>query len=86
MVDRELGEAEVLKLPHHGGTFLISPFFKMISPKIGIISVGKGNSYGHPAEAVLKSLVGVEVLRTDEDGTVLVETDGSQVQARQSPD
>ncbi len=86
MVKEGLGEAEVVKLPHHGGTFLAEPFFRMISPKIGIISVGEGNPYGHPAEGVLESLVGVEVLRTDEDGTVLVETDGYQVRARSSLD
>lgn len=84
LVDKGLGEAEVLKLPHHGGTFLVPTFFKMALPKIVIISVGEGNPYGHPAKGVLKSLVGTEVLRTDEDGTVLVETDGSQIQARHS--
>ena len=51
---------------------------KIIKPEISIISVGEGNSYGHPTENVLSRLsaIGSDVYRTDADGTIVVETDG----------
>jgi len=46
-----------------------------LKPKIALISVGAGNSYGHPASntvAALKSL-GAKTLRTDQDGAIAVD-------------
>jgi len=46
-----------------------------LHPKIALISVGAGNSYGHPSAntgLALKSL-GAKVLRTDLDGAVSVD-------------
>jgi competence protein ComEC len=50
-----------------------------------VISVGAGNSYGHPTAGTLSTLAGhgVPTLRTDEDGTVTVEVDStSQILVR----
>ena len=46
-----------------------------------MISVGKGNSYGHPHEEPLSRLnqAGVTILRTDELGTIVARTDGKEV-------
>ena len=43
-----------------------------------MFSCGRDNRYGHPAEAVLGRVRerGAKVFRTDEDGQVVVETDG----------
>lgn len=70
--------AEVLKVPHHGADSLWEPFLKSVGPKLSVISVGKNNSYGHPAEATLEKLknIGSEILRTDRDGTVEIISDG----------
>ena len=50
-----------------------------IKPEVAIISVGTGNSYGHPTAEALGRLqtVGAKVYRTDQAGTVTVTTDGN---------
>lgn len=41
--------AEVLKILHHGGRNSTTPdFLAAVKPRLGIISVGEGNAYGHP--------------------------------------
>ncbi len=44
-----------------------------------MISVGAGNSYGHPTAGTLATLVrhGVRTLRTDRDGTIVLDVHGS---------
>lgn len=71
--------ADVLKVGHHGsGTSTSEVFLKAVKPKIAVISVGKDNSYGHPTQAVLALLneYKLDIYRTDEVGTVIVECDG----------
>lgn len=70
----------VLKVAHHGSkTSSSSEFLEAVRPALAVIEVGK-NSYGHPADEVLKRLetIGAKVLRTDRDGDVVVETDGKR--------
>jgi competence protein ComEC len=74
----------VLKVPHHGGdTSSGMAFLNAVNPELVIISVGADNRFGHPSPQVVKrleELVGGEhVLRTDEDGTVEVVTDGERI-------
>ena len=48
-------QAEVVKLGHHGSrTSTSARFIESLSPKIGIISCGKDNRYGHPHSEVLE--------------------------------
>ena len=50
-----------------------------------MISVGAGNDYGHPAPstlAALGSFPGLDVYRTDEDGRVTIESDGTHYAVR----
>jgi competence protein ComEC len=73
-----------LKVPHHGSSTSSSvAFLNAVNPKLAVISVGADNRFGHPAPQVLErleDLVGEErILRTDEDGTVEVVTDGERV-------
>lgn len=73
-------KADVLKVGHHGSTSSTSEaFLRAVSPKIAVISVGADNSYGHPAQPVLALLngFGVEIYRTDEAGTIVIECDGT---------
>lgn len=73
------GEVEMLKVGHHGSdTATSESFVSLTSPEISIISVGKGNSYGHPSDIVLKRLesIGSTIYRTDSDGNVIVDTNG----------
>ena len=78
-VAKLVGDIDILKVGHHGSDSASSDdFLKIIKPEISIISVGEGNSYGHPTENVLSRLsaIGSDVYRTDADGTIVVETDG----------
>lgn len=71
--------ADVLKVGHHGSDTSTSyPFLRAVMPQIAVISVGAGNSYGHPDDAVLSRLSdeGAAVYRTDEYGDVTVVSDG----------
>jgi competence protein ComEC len=84
---REALAADVLKVGHHGSaTSTTAPFLAAVRPRIALVSVGAGNSYGHPDAAVMTALAasGAAVLRTDLLGTVVVRTDGRslEVEAR----
>lgn len=73
---------DVLKLGHHGSyTATGEEFLKKADPTYGIISCGKGNSYGHPHAETLARLEDedVQVYRTDTMGTVLAVSDGKYV-------
>lgn len=81
-----LGSVEVLKVAHHGSkNSSSSGFLNAFKPALAVIEVGK-NSYGHPTAETLKRLreVGARIMRTDQDGDVVVRTDGKrwQVSAR----
>jgi competence protein ComEC len=68
--------ADILKVPHHGGYAGPSGrLFEMTAPRISVISVGKDNKYGHPAEGTLEDLArtGGRIYRTDEGGDIIVE-------------
>jgi len=72
-------EIEVLKVPHHGSSdSLNKEFFEKLGPEVSIISVGRNNKYRHPSLSVISFFKanGSTVLRTDEDGTIEVVTDG----------
>ena len=73
-----LGDVEVLKVGHHGSdTSTSADFLSAITPEDAVISVGTGNTYGHPHQETLDRLAaaGVTVYRTDQDGTVLLTSD-----------
>ena len=70
---RSVGEYDVLKVAHHGSKHSSSlKFLQEVNPKVAVISVGGGNSYGHPHKETLQRLasVGSKVLRTDEVGAI----------------
>ena len=73
---------DVLKVGHHGSDTSIGyRFLYEVDPTYGVISVGAGNSYGHPHEEPMSRLkdAGVTLFRTDELGTILATTDGKEV-------
>ncbi|HYL86492.1 MAG TPA: DNA internalization-related competence protein ComEC/Rec2 [Candidatus Angelobacter sp.] len=75
--------SDVLKVGHHGGKNSTTPeFLAAVQPRVGIISVGENNSYGHPSPELLERLesAGVRILRTDRDGAVHMLTDGQRVE------
>lgn len=75
-------DSDVLKVGHHGSDTSSSwDFLQAVSPKYAVISVGEGNSYGHPSEAALERLTGIGALvfRTDEQGDIEIASDGEKV-------
>jgi competence protein ComEC len=66
--------ADVLKVAHHGSAYQDPAFLDAVAPAVALVSVGAGNSYGHPNAAVLSRLTrgGARVLRTDLAGDVAV--------------
>lgn len=74
--------ATVLKVGHHGsGTSTCYPFLRAVMPQYAVISVGTGNSYGHPDDDTLSKLrdAGAEVFRTDLQGDIFCTSDGKTV-------
>lgn len=74
--------ATVLKAGHHGSDTSTSyPFLREIAPAYAVLSVGEGNSYGHPSESVLSRLrdADVQVYRTDMQGNITAVSDGESV-------
>ena len=74
--------SDVMLVGHHGSRSSSSDaFLDAIRPSIGVISVGADNRYGHPHQVVVDRLNdrNMEILRTDEMGTVVLVTDGTTV-------
>jgi len=73
-------ESDVLKVGHHGSsTSSCEEFIDNVNPEISVISLGENNDYGHPHKEILERLekTGSRIYRTDENGTVVVLTDGT---------
>jgi competence protein ComEC len=81
--------ADVLKVGHHGSrTSSSAPLLDAVRPRVAVVSVGAHNRYRHPSEAVMTALAerGVEVLRTDRLGSIVVRTDGMHIEVRAGGD
>jgi len=81
-------KADVLKVGHHGSSSSTSlSFLNKVNPKYAIISVGAGNSYGHPTEQTISRLQGkgITIYRTDECGTIVATSDGSSISFNTKP-
>ncbi|MFA5562058.1 MAG: ComEC/Rec2 family competence protein [Eubacteriales bacterium] len=71
---------DFLKIGHHGSTTSTAPdFLAAVHPRYGVISVGTGNTYGHPHAQTLQKLTeaSVTVYRTDLSGTVVFASEGT---------
>ena len=56
-VGPQVGPVEAFKVHHHGSATSTNPaWLNALQPKIGVISMGNGNSYGHPTSAALGRL------------------------------
>ena len=74
--------ALVLKVAHHGSRSSSSAaFLDAAQPSFAIISVGARNPFRHPTPEALARIEasGARVYRTDRDGAVIFETDGTRL-------
>jgi competence protein ComEC len=65
---------DVVKVAHHGSADQSERLYDALHARIGLISVGADNDYGHPTARLLGILAraGTRVFRTDLNGMVLV--------------
>ena len=80
--------SQVLKVSHHGSHNGTDPaFLRAVAPDYAVISLGKGNDYGHPHRETLDELASanVRVLRTDEAGTIVFESNGATIRPIGNP-
>jgi competence protein ComEC len=80
-----LPPVDVLKVSHHGSEDDGLPaLLQRLRPRLAVIEVGDGNTYGHPTPQTLRalSLAGVRTLRTDRDGTVRVDAAGGRLRVQ----
>ena len=78
---RNWNKINVLKVGHHGSSSSSTEkFLNQTRPDIAIISVGLNNQYNHPSVDILNRLknLNATIYRTDEDGSLLLESDGKQ--------
>ncbi len=71
-----LSQVDVLKVSHHGSAYQYLPMLDLLNPKVAIISVGQGNSYGHPDQQFIAELISrnIQVWRTDQSGGISLAT------------
>ena len=75
----DLRNIELLVAGHHGSaTSTTRALLETAQPELAIISVGRNNRYGHPAQETLERLaaIGAEIYRTDLQGTVVIQANG----------
>jgi len=79
----------VLKVAHHGSKYSSSQrFLDFLNSKIAIISAGRRNPFGHPAEEAVERMrsCGIKVYATPDHGTIRIITDGRKMQVETSSD
>lgn len=71
-----LPDIEVLLVGHHGSQYATSrELLEAVRPEVGVISVGAGNRFGHPAAEALDRMeeAGMALFRTDLNGNILIQ-------------
>ena len=75
-------KADILKVSHHGSSSSTSDsFLNRVSPKYGVISVGKNNIYDHPNDTIISKLntYNIDILRTDIRNNITLISDGTNI-------
>lgn len=81
-------KADVYQVGHHGSkSSSKKKFLEAVSPEFAVISCDYQGEYGHPHAEVLNRLRerGIQVFRTDEQGTVVAVSDGKSITWNCSP-
>ena len=81
-----LRAVEIMKVAHHGSEDPgLADELRTLRPRIAVISCGRNNDYGHPRprrSPRSRARRACAVYRTDEDGRVVVESDGRHLTVR----
>ena len=78
-------DSDVLKVPHHGSRSSSSEtFLRGVTPAAAVISVGRGNPYGHPHPEAIEALLGYlaedHLFLTGDRGDIEFVTDGARLE------
>lgn len=79
------GPVDVLKVAHHGSDDAgLEALLGRLAPRLAVISVGADNPFGHPTPATLAAFAAhdVPIMRTDRDGTVVLDVKRHAIYAR----
>ncbi len=71
----DLPPVDALFVPHHGSAEAVSPtLLRRLQPEVACISVGRGNSFGHPDPDTITVIkeAAIPVIRTDISGSVAI--------------
>jgi competence protein ComEC len=80
--------ADVYKVNHHGSANSSTiDFLNEVNPDFAVISCGEGNPYGYPRAETLNNFrnMGIQVFRTDEQGSIIATSDGYHITWSCSP-
>ncbi|MFC7374608.1 ComEC/Rec2 family competence protein [Brachybacterium sp. GCM10030268] len=71
------GPADIVKVAHHGSRRQSPQLYEHLDADLALITVGAENTFGHPTPTLLDLLAASDtrVVRTDEDGTVILPTE-----------
>lgn len=81
-------KSDVIKIGHHGGrTSSTKDFLEEVAPIYAVISVGNDNDYGHPHIETMERLssLKMKIFRTDEQGTIVISSDGTTLSIDKTP-
>lgn len=81
-------KADVYKASHHGSkSSNTEEFMEAVRPEYAVISCGEDNTYGHPHAQTLNTFrsMGIKVFRTDEQGAIIIKSDGKELTFNCSP-
>ncbi len=82
----QCGKVDLIKLGHHGSSSSSHrDFLQQVAPEAAVLTVGRGNKYGHPHRETMETLeqLQIPVYRTDEGGTLLFESTGKGIRPLQ---
>ncbi len=74
LATRTVRPVDVVKVAHHGSADQSAALYRALRARVGLVSVGARNGYGHPTASALRMLAdaGTTPVRTDERGLILV--------------
>lgn len=79
-------KVDFIKLGHHGSKSSSSEaLLSSLNPHVASVSLGKGNSFGHPHKEVVETLekLKIPLYRTDEQGSLIFVSDGKTILSNQ---